>query len=377
MYGIIKLLLKKECNVEDTVLIESPFEEETRLGVYCDTVILAITPNKFVIAAENNAECKKERFTEDDPNIENFSLVSVYPLTSIQIAVFKRTHRQSLKVVFNGVFADSYWPQVPERWKIWKQKFEIYTEANKLDDFPETRKVAIFLNLLGDQVSNSYRQHRRSSTTGRSRSQSQGMSRNNNYHRQDKSPSTNYHRQDRNSSNTHTGTCTRCGQIHRFRCPAKGVTCRICKRKNHYEKCCYFNKNVDMIFWQLWCRHVKEIRRNSSRWPYEMSKSAISRAQNTQRWTDKDLYMGSKRQIEDLNRPIPIPGIGRTGDQLFYLKPQYSGCCDRTEHWAQSAQCNEEVQATRDYENLAYTDVPNSNITYTSLMTTVGIIGQF
>ncbi|XP_063539281.1 uncharacterized protein LOC134748426 [Cydia strobilella] len=269
--------------------------------------------------------------------------------------------------------------QVPERWKIWKQKFEIYTEANKLDDFPETRKVAIFLNLLGDQgltifnsfsvdrktatlkevidkfdakfnplknlsverynffsrqqnsdeefeeyvtaitnlsnscefstlkeslikdkfvigisdkkvkqrllqednltidkclkiaksmklshersakiqsnndnqtvdaVSNSYRQHRRSSTTGRSRSQSQGMSRNNNYHRQDKSPSTNYHRQDRNSSNTRTGTCTRCGQIHRFRCPAKGVTCRICKRKNHYEKCCYFNKNVDMV----------------------------------------------------------------------------------------------------------------------------------
>ncbi|XP_061706048.1 uncharacterized protein LOC133516974 isoform X2 [Cydia pomonella] len=103
MYGMIKLLLKKEYNVEDTVLIESPFEEETRLGAYCDTVILAITPNKFVIAAEKNTECKKERFTERDSNIENFALVSVYPLTSLQIAVFKRTHRQSLKVVFNGL----------------------------------------------------------------------------------------------------------------------------------------------------------------------------------------------------------------------------------------------------------------------------------
>ncbi|XP_063374745.1 uncharacterized protein LOC134662447 isoform X2 [Cydia amplana] len=243
MYGMIKLLLKKECNVEDTVLIESPFKEETRLGVYCDKVILAITPNKFVIAAEKNAECKKERFTENDPNIENVSLVSIYPLTSIQIAVFKRTHRQSLKVVFNGLITR-------------------YFELGRFD-----------------------------------------------------------------------------------------------RRK-------------------LWCHHVKEIRRNSPRWPYEMTKSAIARAQNTQRWTDKDLYLGSKRQIEDQDRPIPIPGIGRTEDKLYYLKPQCCGCCDSysTEHWAQ---CSEEVHTTRDYENFAYTDDPNSNITYTSLMTTVGIIGQF
>ncbi|XP_063380383.1 uncharacterized protein LOC134667005 [Cydia fagiglandana] len=245
MYGIIKLLLKRERNIEDTVLIESPFEEETRSGSYCDTVILAITPKKFVIAAEKNAERKKERFIEDDPNIDNFSVVSVYPLTSVQIAVFKRTRRQALKVVFNGLITR-------------------YFELGKFD-----------------------------------------------------------------------------------------------RRK---------------IFWQLWCGHVKEIRRNSPKWPYEMTKSAISRAQNTLRWTDKDLYLGSKREVEDQIRPIPIPGIGRTEDKLYYLNPQYFGCCDHTEH---CAQCNEEIQATHDYENLAYADNPNSNITYTSLMTTVGIIGQF
>ncbi|XP_063393306.1 uncharacterized protein DDB_G0289917-like [Cydia fagiglandana] len=272
--------------------------------------------------------------------------------------------------------------QVPEKWRIWKQKFEIYTEANKLDDFPENRKVAILLNLLGDEgltifnsfsidrktatlkeviekfdakfnplknltverynffsrqqnsdedfeeyvtvitnlsnycefgtlkeslikdkfvigisdkkvkqrllqednltiekclkiaksmklsqersskinnnenqtvdsVSKSYRQqHRRNSSTGRSMSQSRRTSTsngNNHYRRENRSPSNNYRRENRSPSNTRTSTCTRCGQIHRFRCPAKGVTCRICKRSNHYEKCCFFNKNVNMV----------------------------------------------------------------------------------------------------------------------------------
>lgn len=39
---------------------------------------------------------------------------------------------------------------VAEKWRIWKQKFEIYMEANDLLKHSQQRQVAIFLNLIGD-----------------------------------------------------------------------------------------------------------------------------------------------------------------------------------------------------------------------------------
>lgn len=33
-------------------------------------------------------------------------------------------------------------------------------------------------------------------------------------------------------------TCGRCGQVHRFKCPAQGKECSKCKKLNHFAKMC-------------------------------------------------------------------------------------------------------------------------------------------
>lgn len=37
--------------------------------------------------------------------------------------------------------------------------------------------------------------------------------------------------------------CTRCGQVHIYKCPAEGRTCKICKKQNHFANYCFFNKD--------------------------------------------------------------------------------------------------------------------------------------
>lgn len=39
-------------------------------------------------------------------------------------------------------------------------------------------------------------------------------------------------------------TCSSCGQIHRYKCPAAHVRCRSCNKIGHYSKLCFKNKNV-------------------------------------------------------------------------------------------------------------------------------------
>lgn len=46
------------------------------------------------------------------------------------------------------------------------------------------------------------------------------------------------------SHSTTNKICSRCGEIHRYRCPAIGVTCNTCKHKNHFSKMCRYNKST-------------------------------------------------------------------------------------------------------------------------------------
>ncbi|KAI5631246.1 hypothetical protein NE865_16044 [Phthorimaea operculella] len=41
--------------------------------------------------------------------------------------------------------------------------------------------------------------------------------------------------------------CSRCGQVHRFKCPAIGVTCKVCNRPNHFAVMCRLKKTVNMV----------------------------------------------------------------------------------------------------------------------------------
>lgn len=42
----------------------------------------------------------------------------------------------------------------------------------------------------------------------------------------------------RQSSSSRPDTCNRCGQFHRFKCPAKGVKCKKCGKYNHFAALC-------------------------------------------------------------------------------------------------------------------------------------------
>ncbi|XP_055911526.1 uncharacterized protein K02A2.6-like [Eupeodes corollae] len=47
------------------------------------------------------------------------------------------------------------------------------------------------------------------------------------------------------SSNSTQKNCPRCGEHHRYRCPAIGVKCNTCKKHNHFSKMCRFNKTTN------------------------------------------------------------------------------------------------------------------------------------
>lgn len=42
-------------------------------------------------------------------------------------------------------------------------------------------------------------------------------------------------------------TCSRCGQVHRYRCPANGVQCKICKKYNHFAVMCRSRRTVRAV----------------------------------------------------------------------------------------------------------------------------------
>ncbi|XP_013133755.1 PREDICTED: uncharacterized protein LOC106099688 [Papilio polytes] len=60
----------------------------------------------------------------------------------------------------------------------------------------------------------------------------------NEYTQRNKSPFKNASRSKSPAYNNNI--CKRCGQIHKYKCPAEGKTCNICKRKNHFSNFCFF-----------------------------------------------------------------------------------------------------------------------------------------
>lgn len=41
------------------------------------------------------------------------------------------------------------------------------------------------------------------------------------------------------SSNVKYSSCNKCGQSHRTKCPAEGVSCHKCGKFNHFAKMCF------------------------------------------------------------------------------------------------------------------------------------------
>ena len=72
----------------------------------------------------------------------------------------------------------------------------------------------------------------------------------NNHHSRNRSRSNRQQRQrsqsQRRNTNISNPKCGRCGQMHRNKCPAMGVVCNNCNKRNHFSKYCLF-RNVSMI----------------------------------------------------------------------------------------------------------------------------------
>ncbi|KAK5644118.1 hypothetical protein RI129_007963 [Pyrocoelia pectoralis] len=100
---IQKLLFSEYCDFEDMVLVESPFAQTTREGKGIRQVHLGLTPTKLVLAADVLPPVNVSNINYlpgVDPDIETFELVAVYPIECVNLSVFHRRKRQSLKAHF-------------------------------------------------------------------------------------------------------------------------------------------------------------------------------------------------------------------------------------------------------------------------------------
>ncbi|KAF5280493.1 hypothetical protein FQA39_LY18038 [Lamprigera yunnana] len=100
---IQKLLFSEYCDFEDMILVESPFAQTTREGRGIRQVHLGLTPTKLVLAADilpSVMEYETWYSCGIDPDLETFQLVAVYPVECLNLSVFHRRKRQSLKAHF-------------------------------------------------------------------------------------------------------------------------------------------------------------------------------------------------------------------------------------------------------------------------------------
>ncbi|KAJ2950673.1 hypothetical protein O0L34_g8933 [Tuta absoluta] len=177
-------------------------------------------------------------------------------------------------------------------------------------------------------------------------------------------------------------------------------------------KACFYNKAIKYfelgickkrkIFWKLWCDHVRELKSEHKKWPFRTLNEIYSTHSRTRvvsnttanyndpkppnevlhdevivnsesrrtrnRWTDKYIYLGSKREEEDRKKPVPIEAESPEGIKLFYLQSDLAGCWDQGDHWMQ---CGESARGSPrvDSHISTYTGQPTTKVTYTSIIT--------
>ncbi|XP_064214970.1 uncharacterized protein LOC135267115 [Tribolium castaneum] len=91
------------------VLIESPFAQTTKEGRGLRQVHLGLTPSKLVLATDVLPPVEKSsvKFLPGiDPDIETFELIAIYPINCVNLSVYRRRKRQTIKAHFcnNRVF---------------------------------------------------------------------------------------------------------------------------------------------------------------------------------------------------------------------------------------------------------------------------------
>lgn len=102
LYRIKKLLQHEYCDFDDEILVEAPFAETSRTGRGVREVTLGLTPTKLIVATDvMSKSCGFSCPRGIDHSIENFELVSVYPLKYVILSVFHRRHKKTLKARYS------------------------------------------------------------------------------------------------------------------------------------------------------------------------------------------------------------------------------------------------------------------------------------
>lgn len=180
-------------------------------------------------------------FNRKQGEIEDLLDTYITDLKNIALqCVFKDLHDDLLKDIFswnlcnNNHYIKEKIPQempktLDDTIKIAKSLEMSKNQAKQLLS-PESTTINILKKLNSHIKPNS--PHRRSSTPSHSK-----------HHRSSSSSSQRprqqplYHR----SQSPSRTICRKCGQVHRYKCPAFGVQCKICHKRNHFAKMCTSN----------------------------------------------------------------------------------------------------------------------------------------
>ncbi|XP_046394947.1 uncharacterized protein LOC124162451 [Ischnura elegans] len=157
MNRIQKLLYSEYCDFEDVVLLESPFAETTRDGQGVRQIQLGVTPSKLIIAEdylrcdseiEDSDDGKKIFFTkflvspDTDPDTETLELVSVIPIECVNLSVFHRRKKHTLKArLCNGqvlYFELGGFRNRMTLWNLWREKVKFLSPEEDGSSVSET-----------------------------------------------------------------------------------------------------------------------------------------------------------------------------------------------------------------------------------------------
>lgn len=108
---IQKLLFSEYCDFEDMVLIESPFAQTTRDGIGLRQVHLGLTSSKLVLATDILPPVQYVNINYSpsiDPEIETFELIAIYPVECVNLSVYRKKKKQTLKARFCNNKVDLY-----------------------------------------------------------------------------------------------------------------------------------------------------------------------------------------------------------------------------------------------------------------------------
>uniref|UniRef100_A0A1B6EA40 Ras-GEF domain-containing protein n=1 Tax=Clastoptera arizonana TaxID=38151 RepID=A0A1B6EA40_9HEMI len=136
---IQKLLYSDYSDFEDIVLLESSFAETSKMGRGVRQIQMGLTPTKLILASYNiDPISYKDLSTTSrrrhDPEIDNFEIISAYPVECVNLGVFKKTKRCTLKVRFcNGkvMYLElSGWQEKHILWNMWCDRIKFLNPSD-------------------------------------------------------------------------------------------------------------------------------------------------------------------------------------------------------------------------------------------------------